>query len=186
MRRSQTLSPPVDQTRDDINRRAGLLAHVYGGPVGPPATIVRKLRQVRKEATVANDSGAGVWLAGLPPFRVWRVRAAHPESSVAASCGTVLLADLRGSTWHNRHLSPTQESRPWHSNCPRCTVRVRAGCSQTDVMNQPCLDLHSLVFSCPLDRPLPARVAAIPWADSEKCHIKYLRVNGGHGSFPNW
>ena len=47
----------------------GFDAHVYGGPVGPPATIVRKLRQVRKEATVANDSGAGVWLAGPPPFR---------------------------------------------------------------------------------------------------------------------
>ncbi len=46
----------------------GFDAHVYGGPVGPPATIVRKLRQVRKEATVANDSGAGVWLAGLPPL----------------------------------------------------------------------------------------------------------------------
>lgn len=46
----------------------GSTAHVHGGPVGPPATIVRKLRQVRKEATVANDSGAGVWLAGPPPF----------------------------------------------------------------------------------------------------------------------
>jgi hypothetical protein len=42
---------------------------VYGGLVGPLATIARKLRQVRKEATVASDSGAGVWLARLPPFR---------------------------------------------------------------------------------------------------------------------
>jgi hypothetical protein len=53
--------------RSKTSKRVSL--DVYGGPVGPPATIVRKLRQVRKEATVANDSGAGVWLAGPPPFR---------------------------------------------------------------------------------------------------------------------
>jgi len=49
--------------------RQAIVLNVYGGPVGPPATIVRKPRQVRKEATVVDDSGAGVWLAGLPPFR---------------------------------------------------------------------------------------------------------------------
>jgi hypothetical protein len=54
--------------RCHLARITGLDAHLYGGPVGPPATIVCKPRQVRKEATVANDSGAGVWLAGPPPF----------------------------------------------------------------------------------------------------------------------
>ena len=39
----------------------------YGDPVGPLATIVCKPRQGRKAATVVNDSGAGMWLAGLPP-----------------------------------------------------------------------------------------------------------------------
>jgi len=39
-----------------------------GGPVGPLATIVCKPRQGRKAATVVNDSGAGMWLAGLPPY----------------------------------------------------------------------------------------------------------------------
>lgn len=33
--------------------------------VGPLATISCKSRQVRKEATVATDSGAGVWLASV-------------------------------------------------------------------------------------------------------------------------
>ena len=55
-------------TRCHLARITGLDAHLYGGPVGPPATIVCESRQVRKEATVANDSGAGVWLAGPPPF----------------------------------------------------------------------------------------------------------------------
>ena len=40
----------------------------YGDPVGPLATIVRKLRQVRKEATVANDSGAGCGWRGCRPL----------------------------------------------------------------------------------------------------------------------
>jgi len=40
---------------------------IYGGLSGPLAMIGRKLRQVRKEATVATDSCAGVWLGRLPP-----------------------------------------------------------------------------------------------------------------------
>jgi len=40
---------------------------VYGGSVGAFATIACELRQVRKEATAAGDSGAGVSLAELPP-----------------------------------------------------------------------------------------------------------------------
>ena len=46
--------------------RAGIAA--YGGPVGSLATIVCKPRQGRKAATVVNDSGAGMQLAGLPPL----------------------------------------------------------------------------------------------------------------------
>src|SRR5579859_7959715 len=70
------LSPPVHSVKLAATCKqagqapvSGLRCPPYGGPVGPPATIVRKSRQVRKEATVADDSGAGVWLAGPPPFR---------------------------------------------------------------------------------------------------------------------
>jgi len=42
-------------------------ADSYGSFAGPPATIGCKPRQVRKEATVAADSCAGVWLAKSPP-----------------------------------------------------------------------------------------------------------------------
>ncbi len=38
-----------------------------GDRVGPLATIRCKPRQVRKEATVAADSCAGMWLIRLPP-----------------------------------------------------------------------------------------------------------------------
>src|SRR5690348_9174840 len=48
----------------------------HGGPVGASATIERKPRQGRKAATVSFDSGAGVTLAGLPPF--WAGQAAVP------------------------------------------------------------------------------------------------------------
>jgi hypothetical protein len=44
-------------------------ASLNGGPVGALATIACKPRQGRKAATVVSDSGAGVSLAGLPPFR---------------------------------------------------------------------------------------------------------------------
>ena len=39
----------------------------YGGAVGPLATVDCEPRQVRKEAAVAIDSCAEVWLTGLPP-----------------------------------------------------------------------------------------------------------------------
>ncbi len=39
-----------------------------GGSVGPLALLDREPRQARKGATVAIDAGAGVWLAGPPPF----------------------------------------------------------------------------------------------------------------------
>lgn len=39
---------------------------LYGGS-GPPATLVRELGQVRKEAATADDVCAGMWL-GLPPI----------------------------------------------------------------------------------------------------------------------
>ncbi len=35
---------------------------------GPPATIVRELGQVRKEAAAANDLCAGMWLGLHPTF----------------------------------------------------------------------------------------------------------------------
>jgi hypothetical protein len=45
------------------------MAENYNGDrVGPLATIRCKPRQVRKEATVAADSCAGMWLARLPPI----------------------------------------------------------------------------------------------------------------------
>ena len=40
---------------------------IYGDPFGPFAMILCELGQVRKEATAADDSCAGVWLEGLPP-----------------------------------------------------------------------------------------------------------------------
>ena len=39
----------------------------YGGPVGPLAMIICELGQARKGAAAADDSCAGMWLAGLPP-----------------------------------------------------------------------------------------------------------------------
>jgi hypothetical protein len=39
----------------------------YGDPFGPFAMKLCELGQVRKEATAADDSCAGVWLLGLPP-----------------------------------------------------------------------------------------------------------------------
>ena len=39
-----------------------------GDRVGPLATILCKPRQVRKEATVAVVSCAGMWLMRLPPI----------------------------------------------------------------------------------------------------------------------
>ena len=38
-----------------------------GGSIGPLATINCEPRQARKGAAVIIDSGAGVWLLGLPP-----------------------------------------------------------------------------------------------------------------------
>src|SRR5690348_16606568 len=52
----------------------------------PSATIERKPRQGRKAATVSFDSGAGVTLAGLPPFHVWQ----------AAVPGTLSRPAIRG------------------------------------------------------------------------------------------
>lgn len=43
-------------------------ARRYGGPVGPPATRTGEPGQARKGAAVVRDVGAGVWLAGPPPF----------------------------------------------------------------------------------------------------------------------
>jgi len=42
-------------------RHRSLHARVNGGRIGPLATSSRKSRQVRKEATVAVRSGAGMW-----------------------------------------------------------------------------------------------------------------------------
>ena len=39
----------------------------YGDSGGPPAATGSKPRQARKGATVVTESGAGVWLPGLPP-----------------------------------------------------------------------------------------------------------------------
>ena len=67
----------------------------HGDPVGPLATIACKPRQVRKEATVASDSGAGVWLAGLPP-----------QTSVAVSGRN----RLRLVVAHPTHLQPPNKA----------------------------------------------------------------------------
>ena len=48
-----------------------------GDRVGPLATIRCKPRQVRKEATVAADSCAGMWLVRLPPNIVTTLRACN-------------------------------------------------------------------------------------------------------------
>ena len=40
---------------------------LYGDSGGPPAATGNKPRQARKGATVVTESGAGVWLPGLPP-----------------------------------------------------------------------------------------------------------------------
>ncbi len=50
---------------------------IYGGSVGAFATIACELRQVRKEATAASDSGAGVSLAELPPSLLKQRPARH-------------------------------------------------------------------------------------------------------------
>ena len=69
-------SPPVPS--------AALAHEVHGGPVGPSATIVCKPRQARKGATVVNDSGAGMWLAGLPPLIDTREKAARSTRQLQA------------------------------------------------------------------------------------------------------
>jgi len=43
----------------------GVVKDHYGDPFGPFAMILCELGQVRKEATAADDSCAGVWLRGL-------------------------------------------------------------------------------------------------------------------------
>ena len=53
--------------KDSVDLSAAIPS-VNGGPAGSPATIVCKSRQGRKAATVVNDSGAGMQLAGLPPL----------------------------------------------------------------------------------------------------------------------
>lgn len=40
---------------------------LYGGLIGPLATIVREPGQARKGAATANDLCAGMWLIRLPP-----------------------------------------------------------------------------------------------------------------------
>jgi hypothetical protein len=45
-------------------------AQNYGNFIGPLATIGRKPRQIRKEATVATDLCAGVWLVKSPPLPI--------------------------------------------------------------------------------------------------------------------
>lgn len=51
-----------------LSAKSKIVKLFNGGPVGSPATIVCESRQGRKAATVANDSGAGMWLAGPPPL----------------------------------------------------------------------------------------------------------------------
>src|SRR6185312_6515093 len=64
-------SPPVVERRDGFGWRAGLSkkAQRPWWPRRSPRDDSPQPRQVRKEATVVDDSGAGVWLAGPPPFR---------------------------------------------------------------------------------------------------------------------
>src|SRR5690606_15858849 len=64
---SRSLRHPTDPTGCAEQSRSPQHLEFHGGSVGASATIVRKFRQVRKEATVADDSGAGVSLAELPP-----------------------------------------------------------------------------------------------------------------------
>lgn len=40
---------------------------LYGGLIGPLATIVREPGQARKGAATADDLCAGMWLIRLPP-----------------------------------------------------------------------------------------------------------------------
>lgn len=66
-------SPPsIERIAADPRPAPVARTSIYGGPVGASATIGRKLRQVRKEATVSTDSGAGITLAGLPPLTLCR------------------------------------------------------------------------------------------------------------------
>lgn len=50
--------------------------------VGPPATTSRKLRQTRKGAAVAAESGAGVWLARTATY-LHAVRAQAQRTGVS-------------------------------------------------------------------------------------------------------
>ena len=91
------------------------VADLYGGSVGPPATIACKLRQVRKEATVASDSGAGMWLAELPPFvssRALKARLASSHPWIAVRPGhpwPVVRRCMRcPMASHKRTTSPTR------------------------------------------------------------------------------
>ena len=63
----QNAAPPA-AIRPPSANRSSPPRQFYGGPVGASATIDRKSRQGRKAATVSVDSGAGVTLAGPPPF----------------------------------------------------------------------------------------------------------------------
>ncbi|EED36278.1 DNA polymerase III, gamma and tau subunit [Luminiphilus syltensis NOR5-1B] len=60
-----------------------------GGPDGPLAAIGSEPRQARKGATVITDSGAGVWLSGLPPFKG---RAAKASQDTGKRMGYQVLA----------------------------------------------------------------------------------------------
>lgn len=63
-----------------------------GSPVGPPAMTSCEPRQVRKEATVAVTSCAGVWLAGLSPFLLYGILVRYD-----LSCWPWGLDELSGS-----------------------------------------------------------------------------------------
>ena len=70
-------------------------------PVGPLATIDRKLRQVRKEATVSVDSGAEVSLAGAATFlrrrqRLALEKCAHECDAFRRASWLVLWFETRG------------------------------------------------------------------------------------------
>ena len=100
------------------------LVQVYGGSVGPPATIARKLRQVRKEATVASDSGAGMWLAELPPSLL-RSAQSNPSRAAllsGASTGSAILGRSHGGAddarWHHARASPSPPARQRHKTPP--------------------------------------------------------------------
>ena len=90
---------------------------IYGGSVCAFATIACELRQVRKEATAASYSGAGVSLAELPPS--FQIKSTSRQAAIHGA--------LSGPAIHGRSAG--------NCSCNSCTSAVLGGRSAAHALS---------------------------------------------------